>query len=95
MAQIFQTNMILASPLIRYTFWGYTESQLKEGNVIFFEEDAVWTVASLKAALGDLESVYLEHGYGKYCARLGLSFSSTVEAFEVSYAYFTVTRNPC
>ncbi|KAK0462014.1 RdRP-domain-containing protein [Desarmillaria tabescens] len=67
----------------KYIFFGYTESQLKESRVLFFQEREDWTVHSLKAVLGDLNSVYRVHGYGKYAARLGLSFSSTVPTLEV------------
>ncbi|KAK0243800.1 RdRP-domain-containing protein [Armillaria nabsnona] len=67
----------------KYIFFGYTESQLKESRVLFFQEREDWTVHSLKAVLGDLNSVYRVYGYGKYAARLGLSFSSTVPALEV------------
>ncbi|KAK0487845.1 RNA dependent RNA polymerase-domain-containing protein [Armillaria novae-zelandiae] len=67
----------------KYIFFGYTESQLKESRVLFFQEGEDWTVHSLKAVLGDLNSVYREYGYGKYAARLGLSFSSTVPALKV------------
>ncbi|PBK97196.1 RdRP-domain-containing protein [Armillaria gallica] len=67
----------------KYIFFGYTESQLKESRVLFFQEREDWTVYSLKAVLGDLNSVYRVYGYGKYAARLGLSFSSTVPALEV------------
>ncbi|KAK0187676.1 RdRP-domain-containing protein [Armillaria mellea] len=68
----------------KYIFFGYTESQLKENRVLFFLEGEDWTVHSLKAVLGDLNSVYRVNGYGKYAARLGLSFSSTVPALEVT-----------
>ncbi|KAK0202178.1 RNA dependent RNA polymerase-domain-containing protein [Desarmillaria ectypa] len=67
----------------KYIFFGYTESQLKESRVLFFQEREDWTVHTLKAELGDLSTVYREYGYGKYAARLGLSFSSTVPALEV------------
>ncbi|KAK0221439.1 RNA dependent RNA polymerase-domain-containing protein [Armillaria fumosa] len=67
----------------KYIFFGYTESHLKESRVLFFQEGEDWTVHSLKAVLGDLDSVYRDYGYGKYTARLGLSFSSTVPALEV------------
>ncbi|SJL07944.1 uncharacterized protein ARMOST_11302 [Armillaria ostoyae] len=67
----------------KYIFFGYTESQLKESRVLFFQEREDWTVHSLKTVLGDLNSVYRGYGYGKYAARLGLSFSSTVPALEV------------
>jgi RNA-dependent RNA polymerase len=68
----------------RYAFFGFTENQMKEGKVLFFEEDDEWTVSSLKEEFGELDTVYLEHGYGKYSARLGLSFSSTVPSLNVS-----------
>lgn len=41
-------------------------------------------VDSLLAEFGSgLDKVFLDSGYGKYAARLGLSFSSTVEACHV------------
>ncbi|THG97967.1 hypothetical protein EW145_g7507 [Phellinidium pouzarii] len=66
-----------------YTFLGYTESNLKSGQVIFFQEDDVWTCQNILKALGDLDDVFLKYGPGKYAARLGLSFSSTVDTINV------------
>ncbi|KAH8813446.1 RNA dependent RNA polymerase-domain-containing protein, partial [Flagelloscypha sp. PMI_526] len=69
----------------RYSFLGSTESSIKSGKVIFFQECLRWTIPALKAQFGNgLHKVFAEHGYGKYAARLGLSFSSTVESFKVS-----------
>ncbi|KAJ7430524.1 RNA dependent RNA polymerase-domain-containing protein [Mycena galericulata] len=62
----------------KYMFLGYTESHLKAGHVLFFREDDQFTVEGLKDKFGDLKAVYDNSGYGKYAARLGLSFSSTV-----------------
>ena len=67
----------------RYRFLGFTESQVKAGKLMFFREDARWTVESLLSSFGNLPSVYEKSGYGKYSARLGLSFSSTAESFDV------------
>ena len=68
-----------------YRFLGFTESQVKAGKLMFFREDHEWTVQRLLSSFGDLPSVYLKSGYGKYSARLGLSFSSTVESMDVRY----------
>lgn len=71
----------LTSP--RYRYLGFTESQVKAGKLMFFREDEDWSVERLLFQFGDLPSVYLDSGYGKYAARLGLSFSSTVESLDV------------
>ncbi|KAI0637535.1 RdRP-domain-containing protein [Trametes polyzona] len=68
---------------VRYRFLGFTESQVKAGKLMFFREDHEWTVKRLLANFGNLGAVYLKSGYGKYCARLGLSFSSTLESLDV------------
>ena len=56
---------------------------MKAGKLMLFREDGDWTVERLLLQLGDLPSVFLKSGYGKYAARLGLSFSSTVESLDV------------
>ncbi|KAJ7735731.1 RdRP-domain-containing protein [Mycena metata] len=67
-----------------YVFLGYTENNLKSGHVLFFREGADFTVEELKDHFGnDLKAVYETFGYGKYAARLGLSFSSTVATEEI------------
>ncbi|KAI0352487.1 RdRP-domain-containing protein [Trametes cingulata] len=68
---------------VRYRFLGYTEAQVKAGKLMFFREDHEWTVERLLSSFGNLTPVYLNSGYGKYSARLGLSFSSTVESFDI------------
>ncbi|KAI0717592.1 RdRP-domain-containing protein [Cerioporus squamosus] len=68
---------------VRYRYLGFTESQVKAGKLMFFREDEEWSVESILARLGDLPSVYLTSGYGKYAARLGLSFSSTLESLDI------------
>ncbi|EMD41133.1 hypothetical protein CERSUDRAFT_111700, partial [Gelatoporia subvermispora B] len=68
----------------RYAFFGFTENHVKEGRVICFREDESWTVRHVKEQFGDLDEVYQKHGYGKYAARLGLSFSSTVQSLDVA-----------
>ncbi|KAI0686125.1 RdRP-domain-containing protein, partial [Earliella scabrosa] len=70
-----------------YRFLGFTESQVKAGKLMFFREDHEWTVQRLLSSFGDLQSVYLKSGYGKYSARLGLSFSSTVESMDVPHEF--------
>ena len=56
---------------------------MKAGKLMFFREGEGWTVERLLQKLGDLTSVYMKSGYGKYAARLGLSFSSTVPSLDV------------
>ncbi|KAI8984846.1 RdRP-domain-containing protein [Trametes punicea] len=68
---------------IRYRFLGFTEAQVKEGKLMFFHEDHEWTVQRLLSSLGNLSAVFLSYGYGKYSARLGLSFSSTMESVDI------------
>ncbi|KAJ7681879.1 RNA-dependent RNA polymerase [Mycena polygramma] len=67
----------------KYKFFGFTESNLKAGHLLFFREGHDVTVDTLKESFGDLKAVYEESGYGKYAARLGMSFSSTVPTLEV------------
>ncbi|KAJ7266986.1 RNA dependent RNA polymerase-domain-containing protein [Mycena haematopus] len=67
-----------------YVFFGFTESNLKSGHVLFFREGPDFTVSELKDHFGsDLKTVFDTFGYGKYSARLGLSFSSTVATQEI------------
>lgn len=56
---------------------------MKAGKFLFFREDHGWTIERLLASFGNLSAVYLKSGYGKYSARLGLSFSSTLESLDV------------
>ena len=63
---------------------------MKAGKIMFFREDGDWTVQRVLSSFGDLPSVYLKSGYGKYSARLGLSFSSTVESLDVSSSIHSV-----
>ncbi|RPD55108.1 RdRP-domain-containing protein [Lentinus tigrinus ALCF2SS1-7] len=70
---------------IRYRYLGFTESQVKAGRLVFFREDEEWNIERLLARFGDLPSVYFKSGYGKYAARLGLSFSSTVESLDIPH----------
>ncbi|KAJ7919437.1 RNA dependent RNA polymerase-domain-containing protein [Mycena leptocephala] len=67
----------------RYVFFGFTENNLKAGHLLFFREGHDFTVETLKKEFGDLKAIYEESGYGKYAARLGLSFSSTIPAAEI------------
>ncbi|KAJ7697677.1 RNA dependent RNA polymerase-domain-containing protein [Mycena rosella] len=69
--------------LSAYTFLGFTESNLKAGHVLFFREGTDYTVEGLKEHFGSLKPVYDSFGYGKYAARLGLSFSSTTATHEI------------
>ncbi|OBZ65419.1 putative RNA-dependent RNA polymerase 1 [Grifola frondosa] len=68
---------------VRYRFFGFTETHVKSGKVIFFREGDGLTVQGVLERFGDLHSVFVGSGYGKYSARLGLSFSSTVESLDV------------
>lgn len=56
---------------------------MKAGKLVFFREDKGWTVDRVLKSFGDLQSVFLKSGYGKYSARLGLSFSSTLQSLDV------------
>lgn len=42
------------------------------------------SVSSLLNQMGQLDEVFIHSGAGKYAARLGLSFTSTVKAINVS-----------
>ncbi|KAJ7269529.1 RdRP-domain-containing protein [Mycena rebaudengoi] len=78
------TQKHYSAELFRFFFLGYTENHLKSGNLLFFREGPDFTVDDLKDHFGgDLRSVYEIYGYGKYAARLGLSFSSTAATKEV------------
>ncbi|KAJ6470735.1 RdRP-domain-containing protein [Mycena vitilis] len=67
----------------KYKFFGFTENTLKAGHLLFFQEGDDFTVETLKESFGDLRAVYEESGYGKYAARLGMSFSSTIPTLEI------------
>ena len=69
----------------RYSWLGFTESQLKDGTFFLLREDEQWTVDRFLDALGNVKSVYQQSGYGKFCARLGLSFSTTKPVMDVSH----------
>ncbi|EJD52427.1 RdRP-domain-containing protein [Auricularia subglabra TFB-10046 SS5] len=68
----------------RFSFLGFTESQLGAGALLFFEEGDGYTIDSMLEYFGELEPVFVKSGYGKYAARLGLSFSSTKPVYELS-----------
>lgn len=68
---------------LRYKFLGFTEANLKTGQIIFFCEGEDWDCQRLLKAFGNLEEVYLQHGAGTYAARLSLSFSATVDTVAV------------
>jgi RNA-dependent RNA polymerase len=63
---------------------GYTESHLKESTLVLLQETPNMSAKKLLTKIGDLKKVYLKDGCGKYAARLGLSFSSTLEGPSVS-----------
>ncbi|KAH7108398.1 RdRP-domain-containing protein [Auriculariales sp. MPI-PUGE-AT-0066] len=66
--------------VLRFTFLGYSESMLGASTMMFFHEDDKFTVKGLLESFGALDAVFRRSSYGKYAARLGLSFSSTVVA---------------
>ncbi|KAJ7589646.1 RdRP-domain-containing protein [Mycena floridula] len=70
---------------VKYTWLGYSESQLKANQFTLFREGRTreMTVKRLLDRIGELEAVYLKSGYGKYAARLGLSFSSTAVGLQI------------
>ncbi|KAF7319174.1 RNA-dependent RNA polymerase [Mycena chlorophos] len=75
-----------------YTFLGFTENNVKNGHLLYFNEGADFTVESLKQYFGSgLFDVYRSSGYGRYSARIGLSFSSTAPTIEVPPAEYHVT----
>lgn len=57
---------------------------MKSGTWIFFREGLDFMVEELLEYFGDLDEVFEESGPGKYAARLGLSFSPTVESINAS-----------
>ncbi|KZT74627.1 hypothetical protein DAEQUDRAFT_660542, partial [Daedalea quercina L-15889] len=67
----------------QYAWLGYSDSHVKSGKVVLFREDMGWTVSRLLREIGDVRQVFVRHGYGKYAARLGLSFSSTIDALDI------------
>ncbi|KAF7352146.1 RNA-dependent RNA polymerase [Mycena venus] len=81
--QITQTGEGITIDGNKYVFLGFTESSLKAGHLLFFREGEDFTVETLKQSFGDLKAVYDDYGYGKYAARLGLSFSSTIGTQEI------------
>ena len=83
---MFYTNLFIAISdkfYLRYKFLGFTEANLKTGQIIFFREGEDWDCQRLLRAFGDLEEVYLQYGAGTYAARLSLSFSATVDTVAV------------
>ena len=56
---------------------------MKAGKLMFFREDGQWTVQGLLSTFGGLPAVSIKSGYDTYSARLGLSFSSTVQSLDV------------
>lgn len=68
----------------RYAWLGYSDSHVKGGKVVLFHEDEEWTSSGLLDAFSDVYEVFQKNGYGKYAARFGLSFSSTVDSQDVS-----------
>lgn len=68
----------------RYAWLGYSDNHVKDGKVLLFREDEQWSSSSLLGAFGNVYEVFLNSGYGKYAARVGLSFSATVDVLDVS-----------
>ena len=72
---------------LQFDFLCFTESGVKSGEVILLRrprDSQEISAGSLLEAFGNLNEVFEEDGPGKYVARLGLSFSSTVESVNVS-----------
>ncbi|KAL5508616.1 hypothetical protein ACEPAH_6235 [Sanghuangporus vaninii] len=70
---------------LEFAFLGFTESTLKSGQIILLQKrvnnaDKTPHVSSVLLDFGDLHDVFRRHGPGKYVARLGLSFSATVQS---------------
>ncbi|KAL5488413.1 hypothetical protein ACEPAI_6531 [Sanghuangporus weigelae] len=70
---------------LQFAFLGFTESTLKSGQIILLQKrvnnvDTTPHVSSLLLDFGELRDVFRRHGPGKYVARLGLSFSATVQS---------------
>ncbi|KAJ7739164.1 RNA dependent RNA polymerase-domain-containing protein [Mycena metata] len=70
----------------KYVFVGFTESNLRAAHLLLFREGDDFNVDTLLKAFGDLRSIYEASGYGKFAARLGMSFSSTVPTLEIKPA---------
>ncbi|KAH8113176.1 RNA dependent RNA polymerase-domain-containing protein [Phellopilus nigrolimitatus] len=79
--EIIRDGVVLAGR--RFTFFGITETGIKEGRIICFYEDSEWSVERVLKMCGNLEKVFIDYGPGKYAARLVLSFSSTIETLNV------------
>ena len=68
------------SELERFVFFGFTESNLKEGQLILIRADEEHPSRDeLLRWLGKLDEVFEKDGPGKYAARLGMAFTSTVK----------------
>ena len=78
--------------LRRYAWLGYSDSHVKGGKVVLFREDEEWSASSVLDAFGNVYEVFKKNGYGKYAARIGLSFSSTVDALDVSSCHVFLRR---
>ncbi|OCB88345.1 RdRP-domain-containing protein [Sanghuangporus baumii] len=70
---------------LKFAFLGFTESTLKSGQIILLQKrvnnaDTTPHVSSVLLDFGDLQDVFRRHGPGKYVARLGLSFSATIQS---------------
>ncbi|KAJ7772441.1 hypothetical protein B0H16DRAFT_1769345 [Mycena metata] len=78
----FRGSPSLANP----SAWKGKKSNLKAGHLLFFREGDDFNVETLLKAFGDLGSIYEASGYGKFAARLGMSFSSTVPTLEIKPA---------
>jgi hypothetical protein len=66
-----------------FVFLLTTESRLRVGQACFFEETPDLTAKDVRNAFGDLESVFMKDGVGKYVARMGLSFTKTKETIRI------------
>ena len=68
----------------RFVFFGFSESNLKEGQLILIRADEKYPSRNeLLQELGRLDEVFEKNGPGKYAARLGMAFTSTIETIYV------------
>lgn len=74
---------------MKFSFLGCTESGIKSGHLIYFSEGDDMGVLTLLTLMGQLGDVFECSGAGKYAARLGMSFTSTVVAVNVSFHRLT------
>jgi len=77
---------VSAGEVKKWTFLGSSDSRLRsrlKKSVIFFEEGPDYSAREVLQQFGDLDSVLVKSGMGKYFARLGLNFSTTTSTITV------------